>query len=143
MSKKAGFKFHQSAVVPYKIEKGSIYILLITSKSKKKWIIPNGRIEKNFTPQESALKEAEEEAGVKGMITNDTVGWYSYLKQKTGKINKVMVFPMKVTEELETWKEMNLRSRAWCTLEEVLKKISNRDISQLIEKTVQLVFNRK
>jgi hypothetical protein len=97
----------------------------------------------SLSPQESALNEVEEEAGVKGMITNDTVGWYSYLKQKTGKINKVMVFPMKVTEELETWKEMNLRSRAWCTLEEVLKKISNRDISQLIEKTVQLVFNQK
>ncbi len=114
-------------------------ILLITTKSRKKWIIPKGRIKTTLLPQQSALIEAEEEAGIKGIITHDTVGWYTYIKKKTGKTNKVMVFPMKVTEELATWKEMSSRSRAWCTLDEVSRKVSNRDLFQLIEKTVQLV----
>ena len=56
--------FSQSAVIPYRISKKGLEILLITSLKKKNWIVPKGYIEFNLTPFESAKKEAYEEAGV-------------------------------------------------------------------------------
>ena len=68
MKKKSKIKFNYSGVIPFRYLDGTLQILLITTKSGKKWITPKGNIEKNMTPQQSALKEAEEEAGIKGEI---------------------------------------------------------------------------
>ena len=58
--------FSQSAVIPYRLSKNGLEILLITSLKRKHWIVPKGYIEFNLTPFESAKKEAYEEAGVLG-----------------------------------------------------------------------------
>ena len=60
--------YRQSAVIPYRltqqIETGppSVEVLLITSRKRKRWVIPKGIVEPKLSPLESALKEAYEEA---------------------------------------------------------------------------------
>jgi len=72
--------YPQSGILPYRYTKNKLEILLITSLRKKNWIIPKGLIEQGMTPQESALKEAFEEAGIEGRITGSVIGHYSYEK---------------------------------------------------------------
>ena len=60
--------FKQSAVVPYRLVKNEIEVLLITTR-KGRWIIPKGIIEPELSAAESAAKEALEEAGVKGEVS--------------------------------------------------------------------------
>jgi 8-oxo-dGTP pyrophosphatase MutT (NUDIX family) len=124
--------FRQSGVLPYKIEKGTVYFLLITTTSQKEWIIPKGRLEKGMSPAESALKEAEEEAGIQGTISGEAIGSYSFQKKKTGQTWVVDVFPMKVGKEMKRWPEKGRRKRIWCSIEEAVQRITNDELKELI-----------
>lgn len=60
---------------------GQILFLLVTSNSNKnRWIIPAGHVEEGETANETALREVEEEAGVKASIISDfgsfQYNWY-------------------------------------------------------------------
>ncbi|MEO9885976.1 MAG: NUDIX domain-containing protein [Balneola sp.] len=80
MGKKPNWLYNQSAVIPYIKNINSIDIVLVSSRSKNGWIFPKGVIEKNMTPEQSALKEAEEEAGVTGIVQSEFIDYYTYQK---------------------------------------------------------------
>ncbi len=123
--------FPQSGVIPFRGSLQSLEILLVTSRSNKRWIIPKGLIEPGLSPQDSALQEAYEEAGLRGQIVGGEIGQYQY--QKWGGVCMVSVYPMNVTEILESWPESSLRKRKWFTLENCLNKIREKDLRNLIE----------
>lgn len=132
MKKKHKQILRQSGVLPYQYKNGTFNVLLVTTTSKQEWIIPKGNIEKNLTPRESALKEAVEEAGIKGVITGESIGSYAFQKKKTGRICSVEVFPMKVEKEMIEWEEKGKRERCWCTPEEAMARVSNTQLKELI-----------
>ncbi|MBI9072450.1 MAG: NUDIX hydrolase [Melioribacteraceae bacterium] len=130
MPKVPEYFFNQSAVIPYKIENMQLKIMLITSRKKKRWIIPKGVIEPGMTPRESALREALEEAGCIGEVEDEKIGSYEICKWEG--ICSVDVYPMKVNKEFDSWEE-DFRDRAWFTTDEVLNKIYNEDIKKVIQ----------
>jgi phosphohistidine phosphatase len=127
---KIELNINQSAVIPFRKEKGSIEILLITSIKKKKWIIPKGYIEFNLSAFESAKKEAYEEAGIIG--TNETIelGHFT-LNKSTGK-NSIVVFSMEVIKLLDNFPEKELRRRKWFSINEAAEVVSISEISRMI-----------
>jgi 8-oxo-dGTP pyrophosphatase MutT (NUDIX family) len=133
--------FPQSGVIPFRGSLQHLEILLITSQSNKRWIIPKGLIEPGLTPEDSALNEAYEEAGVRGKIVGASLGEYQY--QKWGGVCNVSVYPMKVTEILESWPESSLRSRDWYKLEDALDKIREQELKNLIKKLPAYLKNLK
>lgn len=133
MKIKSKTKYKHSGVVPFRIKDGILEILLVKTKSKKKWITPKGKIEDNMTPQESALKEAEEEGGIKGVISGEKLGDYTLKKDNASKKDRILMFPMEVTIELEDYKEKHIRERKWCSMIEVLKLVTNEELKQLIQ----------
>ena len=64
----------QSAALPYRVVDSQIEILLVTSRRKKRWVLPKGVVEPGMSPAESAAKEAWEEAGTEGDVTPRTLG---------------------------------------------------------------------
>lgn len=126
---KLELNFVQSAVIPYRISKRGMEILLITSLRKKNWIVPKGYVEYNLTPFESAKKEAYEEAGVLG--SNETFDLGDFLLDKpTGPI-LIKVFSMEVMDVLEDYPEKNDRKRKWFSLEEASELIAIREIAEM------------
>ncbi|MBM4171660.1 MAG: NUDIX hydrolase [Ignavibacteria bacterium] len=123
-------KYSQSAVIPYKFINGTLQILLIKSRSGK-WIIPKGIIEDGLTPQESARREAIEEAGVNGKVSDKLFGEYQY--EKWGGICIVKIFAMNVEEEYEIWQEDYFRIRKWFLIDKAITKVSERKISEILE----------
>lgn len=109
MSKKPSWLFNQSGVVPFINEDNTLKFVLVTSKSKTAYIFPKGVIERFMSPEESAQKEAEEEAGVRGLIIPDIEGHYTY--EKWGGLCSVKVFALEVTELLDDWDEAYKRER--------------------------------
>ena len=85
-----------------------------------------------MTPQESALQEAEEEAGVKGVVLKIKLGEYSY--QKWGGICDVQVFPMHVTEVLEDWPESGIRKRKWVSIDKAAVLINKKELQDLLKR---------
>ncbi len=125
------YDFTQSAIIPYRCENGELQILLITSISKKKWIIPKGFIEFNLSAFESAKKEAFEEAGVIG--TNETIELGSFTIEKYGGRTNIVVYSMEVEKFKDDYPEKNLRKRKWYSVDEAMETISIPEVAEMIK----------
>ncbi|MDH5570921.1 MAG: histidine phosphatase family protein [Gammaproteobacteria bacterium] len=125
------YYYTQSAVIPYRIKKNVLEILIVSSSSNRHWTIPKGIKEPELTPQESALKEAYEEAGVRGQIDNELLGQYKYVKW--GNICTVDVYPMEVMEIIDEheWEE-SYRSRRWVSAKKAGRMLRYEEVSKMI-----------
>ena len=128
---KLELNFVQSAVIPYRISKRGLEILLITSLRKKNWIVPKGYVEYNLTPFESAKKEAYEEAGVLG--SNETFDLGDFLLDKPIGPILIKVFSMEVMDVLEDYPEKNDRKRKWFSLEEASELLASAKLLKCLE----------
>lgn len=122
----------QSAVIPYRFKPGKLEILIISSLKKKNWIIPKGFVEDGISAQESAEKEAYEEAGVKGIVQSNLFG--TYYQKKWGGNCRIEVYAMSVNQELDSWPEKELRERKWVTVKKAVDLIYNKDLKQIVKK---------
>ncbi len=139
MRTKPDYYYNQSGVIPYRFENGVMQILLISSRKKKRMVIPKGIIEDFMTSVESAEKEAFEEAGVKG-ATGDRIGEFKY--KKWGDYCAVEVFPLEVKQILDEWPENN-RDRKWMGTEEAANNVKERDLRIFIRKLPKLLELRR
>ena len=127
---KNGKTFDQASAVPYRFRGGEIEFCLITSSSKRRWCFPKGIIDPGETPAETALKEAEEEAGLHGEICGQPLGDYEY--NKWGRSLSVVVMLMKVHEAADEWEESRLRDRRWVGLEEATQLLGRRRLQDFV-----------
>lgn len=106
------YYYVQSGVVPYRHTDGGLEVMLIGSSKKKRWVMPKGIVTPGLSPQQSAAKEAREEAGIEGTVGAQSLGSFTY--EKWGACVTCEVFPMLVTNVLEEsdWEEQH-RGRAW------------------------------
>ena len=100
----------QAAVVPYRIRKARVEVALVTRSGGKGWIVPKGSVDDGERPRDAAIREAEEEAGLRGVVTRRPIGRY-HVKRKGRR--RVDVYLMRVTRVLEHWLEDNVRHRRW------------------------------
>jgi 8-oxo-dGTP pyrophosphatase MutT (NUDIX family) len=113
----------QVAVVPVRRINRAVEICLILRHDSRKWGIPKGFIDRGDTPEQAALNEAREEAGLKGEIVGSAIGTYEYQKWEADLT--VAVYVMNVREVDAKWLEMSFRKRRWTSLakaEELLAK---------------------
>ena len=114
----------QAAAIPFRVSGRKVEICLIRPKgSRNKWGIPKGFIERGDSARDAALKEAEEEAGLRGKLVGQSVGRYQY--DKWGTTLEVTVYLMEVKAEQDDWHEADYRERHWKSL---------RDAARLLER---------
>lgn len=121
--------YTQSAVLPYRILDGRVEILLVSSRRKKRWVLPKGVVEAGLSAVDSALKEAWEEAGLEGLATSHTVGTYRY--EKWGGVCTVQVFPLQVERLSESWPE-STRDRRWFAPQEAARRVQEPELKRLM-----------
>ena len=138
MKNKPEYWYNQSAVVPFRINNAITEILIITTKKKKKWIIPKGIVELHLSASESAVKEAFEEAGVKGKVIPKKLGNYSY--KKWGGNCRVKVYALEVTTIFDVWDE-NFRERKWIEISSAEKYINEKEVLNILTKLDEYVKN--
>ncbi|GAV69412.1 NUDIX domain-containing protein [Cephalotus follicularis] len=103
-----------------------VEVLMINSPSGPGLLFPKGGWENDETVQEAAVREAIEEAGVRGDLL-DFLGYYHF-KSKTHQdafspegLCKAAMFALFVKEELESWPEQSTRTRSWLTMSEAVE----------------------
>jgi phosphohistidine phosphatase len=136
-----GYYYTQSAVIPYRVSDGEPEILIVSSSGKKHWVVPKGIHDPGLSAQESAAKEAWEEAGVEGKVHNKPIGCYQY--EKWGATCTVEVYPMQISKMLpeSQWEERH-RGRKWVSAAQASKLLKQDALramvlslaSQLLEK---------
>lgn len=112
----------QVAALPWRrCAGGAVEVLLITSRTSRRWLVPKGWPIAGKSPAEAALQEAFEEAGIRGEANVTPFGSYRYEKlMKDGTLLpcQVAVYAMHVQQELDDWPEFAQRERRWLSLEE-------------------------
>ncbi|WP_316976133.1 NUDIX hydrolase [Shumkonia mesophila] len=124
--------YRQSGVIPYRYGADGPEVLLITSRTRKRWILPKGVVEPGLDAVASAANEAFEEAGVKGRLAEPSVGSFAYAKWEG--ICTVEVFAMTVEEVLDDWPERAERTRRWLPLAEAAGLADDPGASDLIRR---------
>lgn len=126
------YYYSQSSVIPYRVtKKQGLQVLIVSSSKKKHWVIPKGIHDPGLTAQESAAKEALEEAGVQGTVAQKEIGHYSYPKWDA--VCQVKVYPMKVEHVLDEvdWEERH-RGRRWVSPKQAMKMLENNDAKRIV-----------
>ena len=126
----------QTGALPYRFADGKLEILLITSRSRRRWIIPKGNPMSDKTLAEAAAEEAYEEAGVRGKIAHEEIG--RYVHGVRGK-KEVRVFPLRVEEVREDYPEAHERQRHWFTFEEARLRVWESGLEGLLAGAEQVL----
>lgn len=111
----------QSGVIPYRFRRSRLEVALVTASRGPHWTIPKGHIEPDLTAQDSAAKEAFEEAGLIGIIHPRSIGSYRYTKREA--LREVRVYLMDITREFHEWPEQHRRERRWLSVTEAAWKV--------------------
>jgi phosphohistidine phosphatase len=125
------YYYDQSAVIPYRRRKGKPEILLVRSRSGRRWVLPKGIREPELSHAESAAKEAWEEAGARGRVGAKPLGEYRYAKW--GADCRVEVYPMAVEELADDWEE-SFREREWLGPKAAAKLLQPKALGKLVRK---------
>jgi 8-oxo-dGTP pyrophosphatase MutT (NUDIX family) len=120
----------QAAVIAFRRKREMIEICLIRNKGSRKWKIPKGFVAPGETAQQAALKEAWEEAGLRGRLVGDVIGSYEY--EKWNLALTVAVFLMEVEAAHAEWEESQFRERAWAPLDEAFSRLQQHPVKSLL-----------
>ena len=126
----------QVAALPWRRTAKGLEVMLITSRETRRWVLPKGWPEGNEELWDAAAREASEEAGVAGAISREELGRYYYAKLLPSGAEKrceVHVFPMRIDEIREKWRERQQRDRQWFSPAEAARNVRERDLAELIQ----------
>lgn len=125
------YYYTQSSVIPYRINENGLELLIVRSSQNKHWVVPKGIADPGLSLEESARKEAWEEAGVEGQVIDEPIGSYSY--PKWGATCTVTVYPMEVSHQLpkEEWEEHH-RGREWVSAGKAAKMLKQAELGPMV-----------
>ncbi len=127
----------QFGVLPWRIGAGGTpEILLITSRTRQRWIVPKGGLVKGCSPVQSAAQEAFEEAGVIGVSDSEPIGCYCHVKlldDGSEEPCRVVLFSLRVEGMLADWPEKGQRQRQWHEAEAAVQAIDEPELARLVE----------
>jgi 8-oxo-dGTP pyrophosphatase MutT (NUDIX family) len=134
-------KRQQAAAIPFRFGDSGPEVLLVTSISSGKWILPKGNVDPGNTSAQTAETEAREEAGVSGDVDPTPVAVYDFKKGSTQLW--VQVFPLRVEHVLKKWPESELRRRRWMSMDEAMRLVDHPGIRSVLERFVEYLQHEK
>ncbi|MBS0233400.1 MAG: NUDIX hydrolase [Proteobacteria bacterium] len=118
-----------------KLRGGTFEVLLVSSRETGRWVIPKGWPARRLTDAKAAAREARQEAGVTGKISELPIGRYRYRKRMPGGLVRVIdvdVYVLKVKKQRKSWREKRERTRVWFPQSEAAKKVREPRLRALI-----------
>jgi 8-oxo-dGTP pyrophosphatase MutT (NUDIX family) len=130
-----GKPIRQVAAIPVRRNaEGRMEVMLVTSNTTERFIVPKGWPMKGKSGRKAAAIEAREEAGVVGVALKKPMGTYAYWKRLSNRFVKVVVtaYLLPVAEELLHWQESARRKRAWLTPADAARLIDEPELATLV-----------
>ena len=125
----------QAGSIVFRLDSKEPQVLLVTARrNPRNWIFPKGHIEKGETPEEAALRETREEAGIIGdLIAPAGILEYGFLGAKA----RVEYFLVQFRGEAGPPEDG--RQRTWCRLEDALERLNYKNSRKLLRKAWKLL----
>ena len=137
---KQGKPIRQVAAVPFRMRDGQVEVMLVTSRTTKRFIVPKGWPMKGKSGRQTALIEAHEEAGVTGRTLKRPLGKYTYWKRLSESFVPIEVtaYLLRADETLIDWDESSTRQRAWLSPADAATLIDEPELATLIRSVAKL-----
>lgn len=110
---------------------------MVTTMRRRRWTFPKGIVEPGHTLGETALKEAWEEAGLRGEIVGTVLGTYS--QRKRGSDLTITAHLMLVRESRSAWPEAELRERRWIGVAEAAEHLGRIEQRELLAAALRIL----
>ena len=123
-------QYDQVGVIPVRRGPEGPEVLIITSRTRGRWICPKGNVEEEHGPRGSAHLEAFEEAGVSGRLATPALGEYQHGDPPRV---TVRIWLMMVAEVHDTWPEEDERTRRWLPLDTARATVDEKGLAHLID----------
>ena len=117
---------HAGGIVARTVDGEREYLLVEARRSRGEWVLPKGHIEAGETPEETAVREVEEEAGVRAVVIA-RAGENEYSVDR--KPVRVIFFLMRYEGEAPRQED---RAIAWRRYEDVLRLLRFDDARQVV-----------
>lgn len=133
----------QYAAICYRLRKkhAEPEVLLMTSRGTGRWVIPKGWPMKGKPSHAVAAREAYEEAGVRGTVSEEPFGCYHYqkgLKDGFSVTCRVQVYTLEVKEILKEFPEKDMRRFEWVNCEEAAARVQEPELKALFHKLARM-----
>jgi 8-oxo-dGTP pyrophosphatase MutT (NUDIX family) len=116
-------------------KRGTVEVLLITSRDTGRWVIPKGWPMTGRRPHAVAMREAFEEAGVRGKARKDSIGHYMYQKGIAPGLKvdcKVQVYALEVDGLCKNFPEKGERDLEWVSFTEAARRVQEPGLKDLL-----------
>ncbi|MCC0064484.1 MAG: NUDIX hydrolase [Defluviimonas sp.] len=127
----------QHAALCYRTSaRDGLWVLLITSRETRRWVVPKGWPMAGKTGAETAEREAWEEAGVKGRIKDEPLGFFSYdkvLADGSAQPCVVSLYPLEVARLSDEFPERDDRRRRWFRPRKAATRVAEPELRALLE----------
>jgi 8-oxo-dGTP pyrophosphatase MutT (NUDIX family) len=126
----------QYGALPFRRSRdGSLKVMLVTTRGRKRWMIPKGWPIRGLDPHESAAREAFEEAGLVGDVHAEALGSFHYNK-RLGHGREVQcvveVFPLHVDHQRDHWLEQGERETKWFSARKAASLVSETGLREIL-----------
>ena len=121
-------RISESGAIVFRREEDSRILLVRAKKSPESWIFPKGHREGNESPEETALREAYEEAGIRGVVIGAAGIPLEFLSgDEAVSVQYYLVYARSAVASPEG------RTVKWCSLSEAKELLTHKDSQQLLE----------
>lgn len=127
----------QCAALPYLECEGRTLVLLLTTRGRGRWSIPKGWPKTGTRDAALAAREAFEEAGVRGKVSEQPIGYFEYTKRLhlfAWIRCRVEVYALHVDRQYLDWPERASRKYTWVTLADAAALIKEPQLRQLLQR---------
>lgn len=131
--------------VVYKKQEGRYLVLVCKHSGYHKWVLPKGRIEEGEELETTALREVEEEVGVKASIISSLGDPEEYVFTLNGEhiAKKVYYFLMEYVSGVETEHDFEMEDVRWTTFDEAIELMGYDGAKQVLGKARELLHSKE
>ncbi len=113
-----------------------------------RWDLPKGKLDKHEKKKDCAVREVEEETGVKVILGKKiATSWHTYIRNKKYVLKKTYWYTMQCVDDtnMKPQTEENIKEVTWVTLTELRSALydSYRSIRSVIQEYHRLLKNQK
>ena len=124
----------QYGALPWRRTEAGLEIMLVSSRDTRRWIVPKGWPMAGRSGAAAAAIEALEEAGLLGVMSEEPIGHFHYMKRLSRRSDfcRVIVFSLRVVRQRSHWPEKHERVTKWHPVQKAMANVSDPELADLI-----------